>query len=110
MSQPERRWMPGPGDLPWTTHLINPQGDRHLGFCDNDGRFYRLWQFRKPEALRVDEAILLRPSEIDLIIKIAMIWVAGHPGDPRCTTLVDEAAAGAKTVVLHFAGLAHGIR
>jgi hypothetical protein len=42
-------------------------------------RFYRLWQFRKPEALRVDEAILLRPSDIDLIIKIAMTGWLGIP-------------------------------
>jgi len=24
--------MPGPDDLPWTISLINPHGDRHLGF------------------------------------------------------------------------------
>jgi hypothetical protein len=110
VSQPEQPWMPGPGDLPWTVHLINPQGDRHLGFNEQEGRFYRLWQHREPQPLHAAQAILLRPSDIDQIIKIAMIWVMEHHGDPRSGALVDEMAAGAKSVVLHFAGLAQGNR
>ncbi|MFD3809255.1 hypothetical protein ACFWTC_38270 [Streptomyces sp. NPDC058619] len=51
MSQQEQPWQPGPNDLPFTTHLINPHGDRHLGFNDGEGRYYRLWQYKAPEAL-----------------------------------------------------------
>jgi hypothetical protein len=57
LSQPEQPWQPGPNDLPFTTHLINPHGDRHLGFNDADGRFYRLWQHRQPEPLHTGDAI-----------------------------------------------------
>jgi hypothetical protein len=103
MNQPERPWIPGPADMPWTTTLINPHGDRHLGFNDQEGRFYRLWQHRRPEPLHTGEAIMLRPSDIDQIIKLAMIWVINHPTHPRSYEISDEIAAGAKTVVLHFA-------
>ncbi|GFN09736.1 hypothetical protein GCM10010298_70490 [Streptomyces microflavus] len=103
MSQPEQPWQPGPNDLPFTTHLINPHGDRHLGFNDAEGRFYRLWQHQQPEPLHTGEAILLRPSDIDQIIKFSMIWVKNHPTHPRSNDLSDEVAAGARAVVLHFA-------
>lgn len=106
MSQAEQPWMPGPDDLPWTISLINPHGDRHLGFDDHEGRFCRLWQYLPPEPLTAGEAIMLRPSDTDQIIRVAMIWALEHPGDPRGPALVDEAAAGAKAVILHFAGLA----
>lgn len=44
MSQPGSRaaGQPGPNDLSFATRLVNPHGDRHLGFNDADGRFYRL--------------------------------------------------------------------
>ncbi|GGR46428.1 hypothetical protein FHS38_006461 [Streptomyces netropsis] len=32
-----------------------------------------------------------------------MIWAKNHPADPRSDALADEAAAGTKTAVLHFA-------
>ncbi|NUK10080.1 hypothetical protein HRW23_34920 [Streptomyces lunaelactis] len=44
-----------------------------------------------------------RPSDVDQIIKFAMIWATRHAADPRSDALVDEVAAGAKAVVLHFA-------
>ncbi|WP_331756107.1 hypothetical protein OH791_38750 (plasmid) [Streptomyces anulatus] len=47
--------------------------------------------------------ILLRPSDVDQIIKFAMIWATRHAADPRSDALVDEVAAGAKAVVMHFA-------
>jgi len=102
----EDPWMPGPQDLPWTICLVNPQGDRHLGFNDEQGRFYRLRQHRQPEPLHTGDAILLRPSDIDQIIKVAVAWVARHPTDPRSSVLCDEIAAGAKAAVLHFVGIA----
>ena len=103
MSQQEQPWQPGPNDLPFTTHLINPHGDRHLGFNDEEGRFYRLWQHRQPEPLHTGDAVLLRPSDVDQIIQFSMLWVKNHPSDPRSNTLTDELAAGVKAVVLHFA-------
>jgi hypothetical protein len=42
-TQPEQPWMSGYDDLPpWTTFLANPHADRHLGFNDDEGRFYRI--------------------------------------------------------------------
>jgi hypothetical protein len=49
------------------------------------------------------DAILLRPSDIDQIIKVAMTWVVHNPTDPRSFAVVDEIAAGAKAVAVHFA-------
>ncbi len=103
MSQQEQPWQPGPNDLPFTTHLINPHGDRHLGFNEDEGRYYRLWQYKAPERLHTGEAIFLRPSDINQIISYAMIWVRNHPEDPRGYELIDEIAAGAKAIVMHFA-------
>lgn len=103
MSQTEQPWMPGPADIPWTTALINPHGDRHLALNDQEGRFYRLWQHQSPEPLHTGDAIILRPSDIDQIIKFSMIWIMNNPGDPRCYELSDEIAAGAKALVLYYA-------
>ena len=103
MTQPEQPWAPGPEDIPWTFALINPHGDRHLAFNDQEGRFYRLWQHQPPEPLHTGEAVLLRPSDIDQIIKHSMIWIMNNPRHPRSYDLSDELAAGAKAVVVHFA-------
>ncbi|MGH3379212.1 MAG: hypothetical protein ACRDP6_31225 [Actinoallomurus sp.] len=103
MTQPEQPWMPGHDDIPWTVALINPHGDRHLALNDQEGRFYRLWQHREPEPLHTGDAIILRPSDIDQIIKHAIIWITNHPDHPRCFELSDEIALGAKTLVLHYA-------
>ena len=102
MPQPERPWSPGPRDIPWSIALINPEGDRHLAFNDHEGRFYRLWQHQPPQAMHAAEAILLRPSDIDQIIKCSLSWMLNHPGHPRCYELGDEVAAGAKAVVVYF--------
>ncbi len=109
MSRPERPWMPGPHDTHVDFALINPEGDRHIGFVQRDGCWYRLWQGRQPELFKhAGEAILLRPSEIGEIIKISMAWVTAHPGHPHGADLVDQIAAGAKTAVAHLAGLSQG--
>jgi hypothetical protein len=107
---PEQPWVPGPEEMPFTTILLNPLGDRHLAFDDDNGRFCRLWQHRSPEPLTADEAIRLRPSDIDVIIKVALVWIVGHHDDPRSYTLVDELAAGAKAVVKHFGKAAQALR
>lgn len=107
---PEQPWLPGRDDIPWTTALINPLGDRHLTFDEDNGRFCRLWQHRPPEPLTAAEAIDLRPSDIDLIIKVALIWIIGHRDDPRSYALADELAAGAKSVVMYFGKAAQAVR
>ena len=55
--------------------------------------------------MHAGDAILLRPADIDLIIKVAGMWISSHPGDPRGHELTDEVAAGAEAVVLHFSGI-----
>lgn len=55
------------------------------------------------ELLPDPAAILLRPSDVDQIIKFAMIWATRDAAGPRSDALVDEVAVGAKAVVLHFA-------
>lgn len=103
MSQQEAPWQPGPKDLPFAISLINPHGDRHLAFNNEDGRFYRLWQYKSPEPLHTGQAILLRPSDVDQIIKFSMLWAMKHPTHPRSEALIDEVAVGAKAAVMHFA-------
>ncbi|KUM67167.1 hypothetical protein [Streptomyces curacoi] len=64
----------GPARPPFTTHPINPRGDRHLGCNVEDGRFFRLWQHKSPpEPPHTGQAILLRPSDIDQTIQFSML-------------------------------------
>jgi hypothetical protein len=102
MSEKEEPWLPGPDDVPFVFTLLNPLGDRHLAFDFDAAQFYRLWQHRAPEPLDAGEAICLRPSDIDMIIKLVGAWLYGHPTDPRGSALVDGIAAGAKAVVVHL--------
>ena len=100
----EEPWMPeSPDQLPFLTTLASPNGTRHLAFDDEAGRWYRLWQFRDPELLHTSEAVFLRPSDVDVIIKVSSSWSAGHDGRPRAGELIDELAEGVKELVLHFA-------
>ncbi|TDD37845.1 hypothetical protein E1287_07245 [Actinomadura sp. KC06] len=83
--------------------LLNPEGDRHMAFDPANGQFYRLWQHKAPEQINGGEAILLRPTDIDLVLKQAMTWIMQHPGTDRAYRLGDEIIAGAKTAVVYFA-------
>lgn len=98
----EQPWFPNqnPG---WTV-LANPQGTRHLAFDDVHGQWLRIYQTGAAQPLTATEAIFLRPSDIDVIIKVSMAWY-GSRGlqDPRGNQLIDEVAAGAKGLILHFA-------
>ena len=106
-TQAETPWMPGPDDLPWTFSLLNmTDWDRHLSFNDKEGRWYRLWQHRQPEPLTADAAMMLRPSDVNLIIRHAMWWATEHPDSPQANALIDQCAAGAKALVVHFAKMA----
>jgi hypothetical protein len=103
MHQQEEPWMPRPSDIPWTVALINSHGDRHLAFNDSDGRFYRLWEHQPPQPLHAGEAVLLRPSDVDQIIKSAAVWIINNSGHPRAYDLSDEIAIGTKALVTHLA-------
>jgi hypothetical protein len=103
VDEPEQPWIPGPADMPFTITLLNPHGDRHLAFDTTDGRFYRLWQHKPPEQVPASEAIRLRPSDIDQIIKTAGIWVLRHASTPHAGELFDELASGAKETLMYFA-------
>jgi hypothetical protein len=107
VDEKEQPWLPGPANLPFTLTLLNPMGDRHLAFDDDCGQFYRLWQHRSPEPLTTQDAIRLRPSDIDMIIKTAGAWILSHTAHPRAGELIDEIAAGAKGIVLYFASADH---
>lgn len=101
----EQPWFPD--QTRWNMVLANPHGIRHLAFDEHHGQWLRIYQNGAAQPLTAAEAILLRPSDVDTIIKISMIWY-GRQGlqHPRGAQLIDEVAAGAKRVVLHFADLA----
>lgn len=108
MPQPtEQPWMPStPKGMPFDITLASPNGTRHLAFDNATGRWYRLWQNRAPEALHTGEAIFLRPSDVDQIVKFTNIWSVRNPDNPRMGQLIDELADGVKQLVLHFANQA----
>ncbi len=107
MPQPEQPWSPStPEDIPFDITLASPDGTRHLAFDNKAGRWYRLWQRRAPEPLHTGEAVFLRPSDVDQIIKITNIWTVRLPDHPRSGPLIDELADGVKQLVLHFASQA----
>lgn len=100
----ETPWMPeSPEQLPFPVTLASPDGTRHLAFDSEAGRWYRLWQRRDPELLHTREAVFLRPSDVDLIVKVSSGWSAENGGRPRAGELIDELAEGVKELVLHFA-------
>jgi hypothetical protein len=103
----ETPWMPThPDQLPWTVSLINRHGIRHLGLSDDTGIWHRLWENRPPEPMHAGEAIFLRPSDVDQIIKASMYWSGKHWSNPRAGMLNDEIAEGVKQLVLHYAAAA----
>lgn len=104
----ERPWMPTPDGDPTTTWLINRAGDRHLSFDARSGWWHRLWEDRRPEPISAADAVRLRPSDVDLILKMTNIWIMAHHDHPRAPALTDELAGGIKSVVVHFAAQSGG--
>src|SRR5688572_10676602 len=100
-SNEERPWMPGP-DVPWQWVLVNPDGTRHLAF--EKGQWLRIYADRTTERLSVTEAMALRPSDIDTIIKWTVTWCmnAGSRSQ-RATELIDDLADGARNLVVYLA-------
>lgn len=83
--------------------LASPAGLNHLGFDNAGGRWFLLQQFGSSLPISAGDAIMLRPADIDLIIKQSWGWAQSRAGHPRCLQLSDEISAGAKTILLHFA-------
>ena len=99
-SKHEQPWMPGP-DVPWNWILVNPDGTRHLAF--NNGRWLRIYADQAAEPLTAGEAMALRPSDIDTIIRWTVTWcMGGGDGTNRANELIDELASGARTLVVYL--------
>jgi hypothetical protein len=83
--------------------LASPAGVNHLGFNQADAQWLHLKQAGQHARITAGEAIMLRPADIDLIIKISWGWAHEHPGHPRGLQLSDEIGPAAKAVLMHFA-------
>jgi len=102
----EQPWMPQGTETTATYILSNPNGTRHLAFDYATGTWQRLWEHAEPTLVSATTAILMRPTDIDEIIKISGIWIVGNPDHPRAYELNDELAQGAKQALVHLARLA----
>lgn len=83
--------------------LASPSGVNHLGFSRAGAQWLHLKQSGPHGRITAGEAVLLRPVDIDQIIKISWEWAGSNPGHPRCLELSDEISSAAKSVLLHFA-------
>jgi hypothetical protein len=97
MAIQERPWLPGP-NAPWRMILLNPEGDRHLAF--ESGQWLRVFENLTSQPLSVGEAMALRPSDIDSIIRWTVVYGRTNPG-PQADRLIDEMATGAR-VLVHY--------
>lgn len=98
---------------PWTVQphhldgvdmaLTSPAGVNHLGFNRAGAQWLHLQPSGPPARITAGEAIMLRPTDIDQIIKLSWSWAQSNASHPRCMELSDEVSAGAKTVLMHFA-------
>jgi len=90
--------------VPWEMVLASPEGTRHLAFDRRQGTWLRIFQDRREQRLRASEALLLRPSDVDTIIRWTVEWCMGKGlGSDRATELVDDLANGVRVVILYFA-------
>ena len=102
-----------PDQHPWTVQphhlddvdaaLASPTGVNHLGFTNADAQWLHLRPTGPHARITAGEAIMLRPADIDQIIKISWGWAQVNAGHPRCSELSNEVSAGAKAVLMHFA-------
>jgi hypothetical protein len=100
-SNQEQPWMPGP-DAPWQWMLVNPEGTRHLAF--EKGNWLRIHADHTSDRLSVTEAMALRPSDIDTIIKWTVMWcMDAGASTKRATELIDDMADGARNLVVYLA-------
>ena len=98
---------------PWTVQphhldgvdvaLASPAGVNHLGFNNAGAQWLHLQQSGLPARITAGEAIMLRPADIDQIIKLSSGWAQANAGHPRCFELSGEISSGAKAVLMRFA-------
>lgn len=101
----EQPWMPQGTETAATYILANPNGTTHLAFEDSAGNWQRIWQHAEPTTVTATEAILMRPLDIDEIIKVTCIWITGNPDNPHAHELSNELAQGAKRALIRLAAL-----
>jgi len=113
VAQPEREkpWMPskemldGLPDEPQVL-LISPVGTSHL-MLDADGQWWHLQADGQHRQVDAGQATHLRPSDVGLIIKTAMLWSWRAGSDSgRATSMVDELSAGVQKMVTGYALMA----
>jgi hypothetical protein len=105
----ERPWIPGPGSHGMI--LLNPEGTCHLPFDTKQGAWFRLFENRPPQPLSISEAIRLRPSDVDSIIKWTMVWCLEKGRDTKRTgELIDDLADGMRVTISYLIRLSavHG--
>jgi hypothetical protein len=76
--------------------LLNPEGTRHLAF--ETGQWLRIYEDMTTQPLTVGEAMALRPSDIDTIIKWTVVW-SRTDRTQRADDLIDEMATGVRGLV-----------
>jgi hypothetical protein len=91
----ERPWIPGTG-APGMV-LLNPEGTRHLSFDMQKGAWSRLLENNRLQPLQVSEAVRLRPSDVDTIIKWTVLYcLRKGPNNKQVNELIDDLADGMK--------------
>jgi hypothetical protein len=106
----EKRWQPDAemlASLPERyTLLLSPAGFSHL-MLDDDGQWWHLQANGQHRTVSAGQAAQLRPGDVALVIKAAMVWSWRHGTDnPRSPTMVDELAAGVQIMVKTYAAAA----
>jgi hypothetical protein len=83
--------------------LLNPEGTRHLSFDPEQGVWYRLLEDDSPRELSVSEAVRLRPSDVDSIIKWTMLYCLRHSSESKhVNELIDDLADGMRVTISYL--------
>lgn len=101
----EQPWMPQGTETSATYILADPNGITHLAFDDSAGTWQRIWAHAEPTPVTATKAILMRPFDIDEIIRVSCIWITGNPDDPHAYELSNELANGAKQALTRLVDL-----
>jgi hypothetical protein len=82
---------------------MNPEGTRHLSFDTEQGAWFRLLENAPPSPLPVSEAILLRPSDVDTIIKWTVLYCMQHGSKSKhVNELIDDLADGMRATISYL--------
>jgi hypothetical protein len=83
--------------------LVNPEGTRHLSFDMERGAWFRLLENGSSSPLSVSDAIRLRPSDVDTIIKWTILYCLRHgSGSKHVNELIDDLADGMKVTISYL--------